>query len=69
MVIEEENEEIKKTLIYEEVKNMIFDLNANSASGLDDFLEKFFQSCLEVIGTDITNMVKEFFIGMTYLSM
>lgn len=42
---------------------MVFYLNADSASGHDGFLRQFFQSCWEVIGTDMTNMVNDFFCG------
>ncbi|WMV59326.1 hypothetical protein MTR67_052711 [Solanum verrucosum] len=63
LIKEEENEEMGKMPTKEEVKHVVFSLNGDSASGQDGFSRHFFQSCWEVIGNDITNMVKAFFCG------
>lgn len=47
-----------------EVKQLIFVLNRESASGLDSFSRQFFQTFWEFIGEDITNMVKALFFGL-----
>uniref|UniRef100_M0ZKY9 RNA-directed DNA polymerase (Reverse transcriptase) n=1 Tax=Solanum tuberosum TaxID=4113 RepID=M0ZKY9_SOLTU len=47
----------------DKVKRVIFSLNGDSSSGPDGFSGQFFQSCWNIIGEDITNMVRAFFCG------
>jgi len=44
-----------------EIKNVIFNLNDNSAPGPDGFGGVFYHSCWEIIGTDACNVVQQFF--------
>ncbi|XP_015168062.1 uncharacterized protein [Solanum tuberosum] len=64
LVTDGDNEEMETMPTKEEVKHVVFSLNGDSASGPDGFSGQFFQSCWDTIGTDITNMVKAFFLWM-----
>jgi len=44
-----------------EIKNVVFNLNGNSARGPDGFGGVFYHSCWEIIGTDVCNVVQQFF--------
>lgn len=63
IIIEEQNNLITELPGIEEVKAAVCGLNSDSASGPDGFSGKFFQSCWDIIGEDITNMVRSFFCG------
>lgn len=47
----------------EEIKQAVFSISANSASGPDGFSSLFFQSCWEIVGTDVAAAVRDFFAG------
>ncbi|WMV40714.1 hypothetical protein MTR67_034099 [Solanum verrucosum] len=47
----------------EDVKEAVFSLNSESASGPDGFSGKFFQACWEIIKEDIVKLVIAFFCG------
>ncbi|WMV18188.1 hypothetical protein MTR67_011573 [Solanum verrucosum] len=59
----EENEEMTKLPDQEEVYRVVSALNGSSACGPDGFTGYFFQYCWEIIGEDITKVVKAFFCG------
>jgi len=44
-----------------EIKNVVFNLNGNSANGPNGFGGVFYHSCWEIIGTDVCNFVQQFF--------
>ncbi|XP_060216564.1 uncharacterized protein LOC132644040 [Lycium barbarum] len=46
-----------------EVKQAVFGLNYESASGPDGYTSLFFQKCSDIIGDDLFNMVWDFFRG------
>jgi len=46
---------------FSEIKNVVFNLNGNSAPGPDGFGGVFYHSCWEIIGTDVCNDVQQFF--------
>lgn len=58
-----ENEEMIKLPSSEEVKKVVLKLSSNSACGLDGFFGHFLQSFWEIIGVDITRIVRDFFCG------
>ncbi|XP_049379842.1 uncharacterized protein LOC125844580 [Solanum stenotomum] len=58
-----ENEVMTKLSNQDEVKKVVFKLNGSSACGPDGFIGHFFQSCWEIIGEDITKVVRAFFCG------
>ncbi|XP_019252907.1 PREDICTED: uncharacterized protein LOC109231725 [Nicotiana attenuata] len=60
---DEANAELVKLPTREEIKYVVFGLNGESAGGPDGFSRFFFQTCWEIIGDDVVNMVKAFFCG------
>jgi len=44
-----------------EIKNVVFNLNGNSAPSPDGFDGVFYHSCWEIIGTNACNAVQQFF--------
>lgn len=67
MISEEENDALGASPDTEEVKKAVFRLNGDSASGLDGLTERFYQTCWDIVGSDIVRMVKDFFAGCTLL--
>ncbi|XP_060182578.1 uncharacterized protein LOC132612299 [Lycium barbarum] len=61
MVTEEQNDRITALPNQEEVKEIVFKLNGESVAGPDGFTGLFYQFCWDIIGEDVTNMVKSFF--------
>jgi len=59
----DQNEMLTRLPSKEEVKEVVFALNNDSASGPDELSGHFFQTCWDIIKEDITNMVKAFFCG------
>lgn len=64
-VTDVDNEMLNVMLIEEEIKKVVFELNGDSASGPDRFRGKFYQSCWNIVGADIIEMVKSFMEGST----
>ncbi|XP_019256252.1 PREDICTED: uncharacterized protein LOC109234638 [Nicotiana attenuata] len=58
-----QNEELIKQPTMEEVRAAVFGLNGDGAGGPDGFTGKFYQSCWEIIGDDLFDMVRAFFNG------
>ncbi|KAH0757928.1 hypothetical protein KY290_021421 [Solanum tuberosum] len=63
LISEEQNEEMFQLPRKEEVRKVVFKLNGENASGPDCFSGSFFQHCWEIIGEDLTRLVKAFFCG------
>ncbi|KAG5612985.1 hypothetical protein H5410_024266 [Solanum commersonii] len=63
LITPSQNEEMVYMPTKEEVKMVVFALNGDSTSSPDGFSGLFFQCCWELIGEDITKMVKAFFCG------
>ena len=61
IVSSEENMMFIKCPNFLEIKNVVFNLNVNSALGHDGFGGVFYYSCREIIGTDVCNVVQQFF--------
>jgi len=57
MVSSEENIMLIKCPDYLESKNVVFNLNGNSAPGPDGFGGVFYHSCWEIIVTDVCKVV------------
>ncbi|KAK6149197.1 hypothetical protein DH2020_016722 [Rehmannia glutinosa] len=47
----------------EEIKQVVFSINPDSAAGPDGFYSHFYQSCWEIIHQDVVLVVQEFFEG------
>jgi len=58
LVSSEENMMLLKCPDFLEIKNVIFNLNGNSAPGPDGFGGVFYHSCWDIIGTDVCNAVQ-----------
>ncbi|XP_019225001.1 PREDICTED: uncharacterized protein LOC109206620 [Nicotiana attenuata] len=65
MVTLEQNMELSRMPTFEEVKGDVFELSGESASGPDGFTGLFYQTCWDIVGRDIHNMVMHFYGGAT----
>ncbi|XP_060182106.1 uncharacterized protein LOC132611743 [Lycium barbarum] len=63
LISREQNRVIHEFPEEEEIKEVVFGLNANSAGGPDGYTGKFFQAAWDIIAKDIVNMVHSFFCG------
>ncbi|XP_015160445.1 uncharacterized protein [Solanum tuberosum] len=63
MVTPEQNMTLQAMPTSEELQQVVFSMNPNSAPGPDGFCVKFFQSCWGIIKEDILNAVHAFFCG------
>ncbi|XP_075081832.1 uncharacterized protein LOC142166440 [Nicotiana tabacum] len=63
MITQELNAKLWAEPTMEEVKNAIFGLNGDSASGLDGFTGQIYHACWEITCEDVLNMVKKLFCG------
>lgn len=64
MIIDEQNEILQAESTMEEVKVAVFGLNWDSVSGPEGFTSHYYQSCFDIIGNNMLNMVKGFFCGL-----
>ncbi|XP_075107134.1 uncharacterized protein LOC142180106 [Nicotiana tabacum] len=62
-ITEEDNIFLTNIPTTEEVKEVIFSLNPNSAAGPDGFNGCFYHSCWDIISNDVVNMIQAFFEG------
>ncbi|XP_075101885.1 uncharacterized protein LOC142177309 [Nicotiana tabacum] len=63
MVTMDHNLELSRLPTIEEVRSAVFELSGESASGPDGFTGLFYQTCWDLIGADIHNMVLHFYGG------
>ncbi|XP_019242127.1 PREDICTED: uncharacterized protein LOC109222200 [Nicotiana attenuata] len=63
MVTMDQNLELSRMPTNEEVRAAVFELAGESASGPNGFTGLFYQTCWDVIGADIHNMVLHFYGG------
>ena len=55
--------ELESLPMEQEVKKVVFGINADSASGPDGLSSLFFQTCWDIVAWDVTNAVIDFFQG------
>ncbi|XP_019266859.1 PREDICTED: uncharacterized protein LOC109244255 [Nicotiana attenuata] len=60
------NMELSRLPTFEEVKGAVFELSGESAGGPGGFTGLFYQSCWDIVGRDIHNMVMHFYGGATH---
>lgn len=48
----------------DKVKRVLFELNGESAYGPDGFTGAFFQICWDIVGDEVTRMIKHSFVVM-----
>ncbi|KAH0765178.1 hypothetical protein KY285_001049 [Solanum tuberosum] len=65
MVTEEQNQTLQQMPNLEELTQVVFSMNPNSAAGSDGFGGKFYQHCWEIIKEDVLSAVQYFFCGHT----
>jgi len=58
LVSSKENMMLIKCPEFLEIKNVVFNLNGNSAPDPDGFDDVFYHSCWEIIGTGVCNVVQ-----------
>ncbi|XP_075086190.1 uncharacterized protein LOC142168914 [Nicotiana tabacum] len=63
MISDDQNKELCRFPTMEEVKNAVIALSGDSANGPDGFTGLFFQQCWDTVGSDIYNMLQQFYIG------
>ena len=56
--------ELEKTPEEGEIRKIVFEICAESASGPDGYSALFFQACWEIIKKDMVDAVAEFFEGV-----
>jgi len=61
LVSEEDNVALTSMSLLDEIKNVVFDLNADSAPGPDGFGAHFYQFFWDIVATDVVSSVQEFF--------
>ncbi|XP_042016195.1 uncharacterized protein LOC121764206 [Salvia splendens] len=54
---------LERTPSEEEIKQIVFSLNAEGAAGPDGYSALFFQACWEIIKADVVDAVRDFFAG------
>ena len=52
---------MSRLLDQDELKKVVFALNQSIACGPDGFTGHFFKCCWEIIGNDVTKLVRDFF--------
>lgn len=61
IISQDENDQMAVESIIDEVKTVVNALNGDSSYGPDRFSGTFFQQCWEIMGEDVTKVVKAFF--------
>lgn len=62
-VEQHENDRLNALPQNEEIRKVVFELNAESSCGLDGFTGHFYQTCWDIVGSDIVKVVHAFFQG------
>ncbi|XP_049405051.1 uncharacterized protein LOC125868449 [Solanum stenotomum] len=63
MVNQEQNNNLTAMPTIEELKEIVFSMNPNSAAGLDVMNGYFFQKCWQIIKNDVFGVIQVFFCG------
>ncbi|MDV3181265.1 MAG: reverse transcriptase domain-containing protein, partial [Candidatus Phytoplasma australasiaticum] len=63
LINKEENDSTTQLPEKDKVRSCLFSLNESSASGPDRFTSAFFQVCWDIIGEDLTRLVRDFLYG------
>nr|GFB39848.1 RNA-directed DNA polymerase, eukaryota [Tanacetum cinerariifolium] len=58
--------DLKDMVSNEEIKRTVWDCGSDKFPGLDGFTFEFFKKFLTIIGGDVTNAIKEFFISSSF---
>nr|XP_027082134.1 uncharacterized protein LOC113704429 [Coffea arabica] len=63
LLSEDDNEQLQNMPSFEEVRDVVFAMDGDSAAGPDGFTGKFFTSSWDIIGRDVYRAVLNFFCG------
>lgn len=63
LIMKEENDSMILPPERKEVRENMFKHNENNTSGPDEFISAFFQTCWDIVGDDITRLMRAFFCG------
>lgn len=63
LIFDEDNRLMEQLPDEAEVRETVYDLNTNNASGPDGITGAFYQSCRKIIGEDITRLVRDLLCG------
>ncbi|XP_075084826.1 uncharacterized protein LOC107774618 [Nicotiana tabacum] len=63
MITMDQNSELSRLPRIEEVRASVFEHNRENASGFDGFTSLFYQTCWDIIGANVHNMVLHFYGG------
>lgn len=58
IIDKEDNKALNKPITYEEVKNVVFNMNPDKCPGLDGFQVFFYQKCWDIIGTELWEAIE-----------
>ena len=61
-ISDDENEAMSRLLDQDELKKVVFALKQSIACGPDGFTGHFFKCCWDIIGDDVTKLVRVFFL-------
>jgi hypothetical protein len=62
-VTEQENEELTKPFLEEEIRDALFQMERNKAAGPDGLPIEFFQKYWEFMKSDICELFQDFYMG------
>lgn len=57
-----QNEELMRPIVEEEVKEALFQIHPDKSPGPDGMTPDFFQKYWEIVGSDVVEMVRHFFL-------
>lgn len=63
LVSQQENEHLTQLPIAAEIKKAVFDINSNKTPGPDGFNAGFFQHYWDLVGSALTDCIKDFFFA------
>nr|XP_027067665.1 uncharacterized protein LOC113693307 [Coffea arabica] len=63
LLSEDDNEQLQNIPSFEEVRQVVFAMDGDSAAGPNGFTSKFFTSSWDIIGRDVYRAVQSFFCG------
>lgn len=65
LITEEDDVDLYRIPDIEEVRQVVFSIDPDSAPGLNGFCSRFYQSCLDIVGADLHTTILDYFSGST----
>lgn len=63
LITEEDDVDLCRIPDIEEVRQVVFSIDPDSAPGLNGFCSRFYQSCLDIVGVDLHTTILDYFSG------